>query len=98
MKFNAITQGKNGMEFTSMEGRFIKLDGFPDLRFFYYKKDKYYSVCELTTGKRVAGGFKLKDAKQGAIELLGFMGAAETGRIIQKSLAGLGQANGNQSK
>ena len=95
MKFNTVTQGKNGMEFTSVEGRFVKLDGFPDLRFFYYKDDKYYSVCELTTGRRVVGGFKLKDAKQRAVEVLGLMGAVETGRIIQESLAELGRVNDN---
>ena len=74
MKFNIATKGKNGLEFTSVEGRFVKLDGFPNLRFFYYKDDKYYSVCEFLTGRRVAGGFKLKDAKRHAIETLGCVG------------------------
>ena len=93
MEFNIAVQDKNGMEFTSVDGRLVKLDGFADLRFFYYKDDKYYSVCELTTGGRVAGGFRLKDAKQYAIELLGRVGDVKIELTIRKTLDMYGQAN-----
>ena len=87
MEFNIAIQSTDGIEFTSVNGRFIGLDGFADLRFFYYKYDKYYSVCELTTGRRVAGGFKLKDAKWHAIETLKRLGTATVKRRIKKCLA-----------
>ena len=93
MEFNIATQSTDGIEFTSVEGRFIELDGFTDLRFFYYKDDKYYSVCELTTGRRVAGGFKLKEAKRQAIEILERMGAVKTKLAIRKKLTLHGRAN-----
>ena len=93
MEINIAIQGKSGMEFTSANGRFVDLCNFPDLRFFYYKEDKYYSVCELTTGRRVAGGFKLKEAKRQAIEILERMGAVKTKLAIRKRLGLHGQAN-----
>ena len=98
MKFNIATQGTDGVEFTSVDGRFVNLDGFADLRFFYYKDDKYYSVCELTTGQRIAGGFKLKDAKRHAIKLLEHMKTISNGYKIPGTIRSTvdrhGQANG----
>ena len=97
MEFNIATQSTDGIEFISANGRLVELDGFADLKFFYYKDDKYYSVCELTTGGRVAGGFKLKEAKRQAIKMLERMGAVKTKLAIRKMLALYGQANGGQA-
>ena len=96
MEFNIAVMKDYGKSsgFTSVNGRFIELDGFADLRFFYYKDDKYYSVCELTTGGRMGGGFKLKDAKRRAVEILKRMGAVKTKLAIRKKLDMHGQANG----
>ena len=95
MEFNiaAMKDCEKSPGFISVNGRFIKLDGFSDLRFFYYKKDNYYSVCELTTGERVGGGFKLRGAKRQAIEILERMGAVKTKLAIRKRLTLHGQAN-----
>jgi len=61
--FTLQKQADGSIGFTKVKGHKIKIEGFEDFNFFYYKTIDKFFVIEQRSGQSIASTYRLKDAK-----------------------------------
>ena len=85
--YYAFQRGKDGDHFVPVKGRPVKIEGFEEFEFFYYKKNGLYYFVEAKSGLGLGSFKRLKQAKKFAEEALKSIGAERFQEQIDKKVA-----------
>ena len=82
MNYKIITEGGTWVKVT---GRPVRIKGFGDFKFFYWKEnDGRFSITEVATGRRVCSAYTLTKAREIATRGLTVMGKETFKKVIEE--------------